>query len=573
MNVFQMTQSFQSMVESIATTNPTDQYVSKDLHQNCMATVANNILEVVKSVNQLTWGLNAGLQNHADKLEKSEETAKISHANNAKISQQIDRLDLNNIKVCNNIRELSEKVENMDKTNRQNITMLSSRLHNLEESNSSIKDNIKNISDRLQITESDNKSLHQTTVFLSDKVSKVCETVDNPHKSSSTILSNYQNQQDSIECLTNNVTSLQEKSAQVICHSTPKPPPGILHRNISNTPFFTPKPPPGFHTHAFMPLQREIFLSQADFCLEENQSGTSSSGEISPVPLNSVRVTDFYNEVPVSETEMDGNADSSQVFATPTKSTTVCPADSMATKVIAPPVSNQVTLQSAETKLSFHSCAVNQSDHSFESVPVSSNACQSIESHSICFSLCDSGIASILDQTSHQLSPTNTLFSSPDMDRSIQTQIISHITSMSGVSQVKTGEECSKQTVNVYTCNSSHQSVLVEYADSTLSQHAPILTSGHSVPFPHSPSLPCIEGSDKVSSQSTVEICGDTFTSLTDKALSGDTSQFAVSPQSPVKSFEQVRQSEGHKEYGRQHPVRRPWKLIYNTLRWLKPFK
>ena len=568
MNVFQMTQSFQSMVESIATTNPTDKYVTKDLYQNCMATVANNIIELVKSVNQLSWGLNAGLQNLADKLEKSEETAEISHAKNAKISQQIDRLDLNNIKVCNNIRELSEKVENMDKINRQNITMLSSRLHNLEESNSSIKDNIKDISDRLQITESDNKSLKLTTVELSEKVSRVYESVDNLHKSSSTIMSNYQNQQASIDSLTNIVTTLQEKSAQVISQSTPKPPPGLPHRNISNTPFFIPKPPPGFHTHAVMPLQREIFLPQADFCLEENQSGTTSSGEFSPVPFSSVPVTDICDEIPVSET--DGNADSSQVFATPTKSTTVCPADSMATKVITPPVSNQVTLQSAETKLSFHSCAVNQSDHSFKSVPVSSNSCQSVESHSICSSLCDSGIASILDQTSHQPSPTNTLFTSPDKDRRIQTQIISHITSMSGVSRVKTGEECSKQTVNVYTCNSSHQSVLVEYADSTLSQHAPILTSGHSVPFPHSPSLPCIEGSDNVSSQSTVEICGDTFTSLIDKALSGDTSQFAVSP---VKSFEQVRQSEGHKEYGRQHPVRRPWKLIYNTLRWLKPFK
>ena len=100
---------------------------------------------------------------------------------------------------------------------------------------------------------------------------------------------------------------------------------------------------------------------------------------------------------------------------------------------------------------------------------------------------------------------------------------------MSGVFQVKTGE-CSKQNVNVYTCKSSHQSVLVEYSDSTLSQHASILSSGHSVPFPHSPSLPCIEGSDSVSSWLTVEICGETFTSLTDKALSGGTSQFAVSP-------------------------------------------
>ena len=148
--------------------------------------------------------------------------------------------------------------------------MLSSRLHNLEESNSSIKDNIKDISDRLQITESNNKSLKLTTVEFSEKVSKVYESVENLHKSSSTIMSNYQNQQASIDSLTNIVTTLQEKSAQVVSHSTPKPPPGLPHRNIANTSFFIPKPPPGFHTHAFMPLQREILLSQADFCLEEN---------------------------------------------------------------------------------------------------------------------------------------------------------------------------------------------------------------------------------------------------------------------------------------------------------------
>ena len=562
MNVFQMTQSFQSMVESIATTNPTDKYVTKDLFQNCMATVANNIIELGKSVNQLTWGVNAGIQTLTDKLENSEETTKVLQSNNTSMSERFNRWDTNHTKLCNNIIELSDSISNMDKLNSQNITVLSDKLSKLEENNFRVQSNIKDISDRLQNVESNHKSLQQTTVILS----KVCESVDNLQKSSFTILSNYQNQQDSIESLTNNITSLQEKSAQVITHSTPKPPPGLPHRNISNTPFFIPKPPPGFHTHAFMPLQREFFLSQADFCLEENQSGTTSSGEFSPVPFSSVSVTDICDEIPVSET--DGNADSIQVFVTPTKSTTVCPADSMATKVITPPVSNQVTLQSAETKLSFHSCAVNQSDHSFKSVPVSSNSCQSVESHSICSSLCDSGIASVLDQTSHQLSPTNTLFTSPDKDRGFQTQIISHITSMSGVSQVKTGEECSKQTVNVYTCKSSHQSVLVEYADSALSQPAPIFNSGHSEPLTHSPSLPCIEGSKNVSSQLTVEVCGDT--SLTDKALSGGTSQFAVSP---LKSFEQVRQSEGHKEYGRQHPVRRPWKLMYHTLRWLKPFK
>ena len=265
MNVFQMTQSFQSMVESIATTNPTDKYVTKDLYQNCMATVANNIIELVKSVNQLSWGLNAGLQNLADKLEKSEETAEISHAKNAKISQQIDRLDLNNIKVCNNIRELSEKVENMDKINRQNITRLSSRLHNLEESNSNIKDNIKNISDRLQITESDNKSLKLTTVELSEKVSRVYESVDNLHKSSSTIMSNYQNQQASIDSLTNIVTTLQEKSAQVISQSTPKPPPGLPHRNISNTPFLYQNHLLGFTLMLLCPFKGIFFSHRQTF--------------------------------------------------------------------------------------------------------------------------------------------------------------------------------------------------------------------------------------------------------------------------------------------------------------------
>ena len=269
-------------------------------------------------------------------------------------------------------------------------------------------------------------------------MSKVYESADNLQKSSSTILSNYQNQQASIDSLTNIVTTLQEKSAQVISHSTPKPPPGLPHRNISNTPFFIPNPPLGFQSHAFMPLQRELFLSHTDFCLEENQSGTTCSCEFSPVPLNSVRVTDFCNEIPVSEADMDGNADSSQVFATPTKSTTVCPADSVPTEVITPPVSDLITLQSAETKFISHSCAANQSDHSFASIPVSSNACQSFGSNSICSSPCDSGIVSILDQTSQQLSPTKTLLSSSENDISSSNQIFTSIPSISELSQIKT---------------------------------------------------------------------------------------------------------------------------------------
>ena len=65
-------------------------------------------------------------------------------------------------------------------------------------------------------------------------MSKVCKSV---HKSSATITSNYQNQQASKDSLKNIVTSLLEKSAQVILHLSLKFPPGLPHRNILYTPF------------------------------------------------------------------------------------------------------------------------------------------------------------------------------------------------------------------------------------------------------------------------------------------------------------------------------------------------
>ena len=139
---------------------------------------------------------------------------------------------------------------------------------------------------------------------------------------------------------------------------------------------------------------------------------------------------------------------------------------------------------------------------------------------------------------------------------------------MSKLSQVKTGEECSKEIVNVYACTSSYQSVVVESTDSRGENVIPILTSCPASQFLCSPNLTPVEGPITVSSESTVEICGET--TLTDKVLSGFTNQSSVSP---VKSFEQVKQADGHREYGRLHPVRRPWQLMYNTLRWLKPFK
>ena len=202
----------------------------------------------------------------SEKIEKSEEATKGNFQfNNTKMSERFDRWDTNHTKVCNHIRELSDRVENIDTViNQQNITVLSDKLQTLEESNSRIQDSLQDISDRLNITELNNISLDQNIVKLSDSVSLVSGSVDDLHKSSSAIMSNYKTQQASIDSLTKIVTTLQEESARVISHSTPKPPPGILHRNISNAPFFTPKPPPGFHT--FMPLQQLVHNKGMHLC-------------------------------------------------------------------------------------------------------------------------------------------------------------------------------------------------------------------------------------------------------------------------------------------------------------------
>ena len=383
MNVFQMTQSLQSMVESIATTNPTDQYVSKHLHQNCMATVANNILELVKSVNQLTWGLNAGIQNLSEKLEKSEEATKGNFQfNNTKMSERLDRWDTSHTKVCNHIRELSDKVENIDTViNQQNITVLSDKLQTLEESNSRLQDSLQDISDRLNITELNNISLDQTIVKLSDSVSLVPGSVDNLHTSSSALMSKYQEQQSSIVSLTNNVTTLQENSTQVISHSTPKLPQGLPHRNIPNSPFFIPKPPPGFQT-TFMPLQKTIGLTSEYLCMQENQSGPIKSGEFSPLSFNSATDTDLCKEVPVLQTDRDGYADLPQVSATPTKSVSNSPSIFISPDVSRSPVPDKISPQSTETKSSSNICAENHSDQSFQSIPAVSNEYQSFESNS-----------------------------------------------------------------------------------------------------------------------------------------------------------------------------------------------
>ena len=192
MNVIELTQSFQSVVESISTTNPADQYVSKDLFQTCMASFANNIIELAQSLNQLSWGLKTGVETLSNKLDNLEGTSKCFHNNNAKLSDRVDSCDSNNLKILNSIRKLSDRVENSETINKQTNTEILNtirglsdkveqvetinkqqtevffeRLNNLEGSNYKIQDSIIDLSDRLHAAESSITSCHHTTVQLS----------------------------------------------------------------------------------------------------------------------------------------------------------------------------------------------------------------------------------------------------------------------------------------------------------------------------------------------------------------------------------------------------------------------
>ena len=250
-------------------------------------------------------------------------------------------------------------------------------------------------------------------------------------------MSNFQNQQTCLETLTNNVTHLQEKSDQMIMHSTPKPPPGIPHRSISNSPFFVPKPPPGFEIAATLHHSngRTINLSP--------KHDTMKSGEISP-PFNSFSNTELGPEKLVSQTDKDGNADLQCNSAGPSKLITVRPTDPFTTELS--PVSYQI---SSETEIARHSYTTSgQNDNTSQSAQVVETPQESSTN------ICDSGIVSMLDQTSlpnmvqldqgsynsQELSPVNTL--STLSEENIETnQCLVHITSES--SKTNTGEEIS----------------------------------------------------------------------------------------------------------------------------------
>ena len=525
MNVLEATQSFQSMIDSISIT--TDQYVSKDLFQTCMASFANSFIQLSQNVNQLSWSFRSGIQTLSDQLSHLDEATQSLQTKNVTLS---DRLDSNNSKIFNNLKQLSDRVEQTDINNKQNFISLSDRLKKLEESSFSIQGNIKNLSHRLNIAESKFSASHKITEDLSDKVSEVCESVDGLKECSSTLMSDYQHQQACIESLINDVAVLQQKSTQLILHSTPQPPPGFPHRTISNTPFVPPKTPPGFET-VFTPLHSAMDLS--------SHLDTMKTGEISPV--TSVKDTDLGPVTQVSQTDKDGNADLRHISAGLSRSITVSPSDPFKTD----PVSCEISQDCTSSE---------QSSNTAQSAQVVSvpTVCQSFESH------CDSGIVSLLDQTSWLSNTVQTLVSLSDKTSCDTNHTLTPKPPVSMSFQIIPEEECSRE-INT----SSSQSAIINSTESSGKYVTHKLT--HDLNS-HSPS----NTTPSVTSEPTSEICREPSKAMTNNAPHKCFNQTAVSP---MKLFDDVMQSEGHKEYGRLHPVRRPWKLMYLTLRWLKPFK
>ena len=428
MNVLEATQSFQSMIDSISTT--TDQYVSKDLFQTCMASFANSFIQLSQNVNQLSWSFRSGIQTLSDQLSHLDEATQTLHTNNAKLS---DRIDSNNTNVLKNIKQLSDRIEYTDTINKQQSNLLLNRLNKLEkstscihdrlnkleESSSCIQDSINNISDRLDNAESSISSSHKIISALSDNVLAISETVDNLDLCYSTLMSKCQNQQVCLENLTSDIEKLQ-KSNHITLHSTPKPPPGITPRSISNPPFFVPPPPPpGFEIAST--------LHHSHDCTIDSQSlkpGTIKSGELSP--FDSVSATNMSQKMPVSKTDKDGTADLQHRFTDPSKSITVSPSDPFKTE--ASPVSSQIS----------QDCTFSgDSDNTAQSAQVISvcTVCQSFESHN------DSGILSMLDQSSSVKTLSN-------MNNKTICNTDKNLIPESSISesfQNKAGEECSRE--------------------------------------------------------------------------------------------------------------------------------
>ena len=88
MNVHEISQSFHTMVETTTTSNPAEHYVTKDLFQTCMASVSNTMIQLVQSVNHLTWRFYTGIGELSAKFENLEENNKSVLKNTGDLSEK-----------------------------------------------------------------------------------------------------------------------------------------------------------------------------------------------------------------------------------------------------------------------------------------------------------------------------------------------------------------------------------------------------------------------------------------------------------------------------------------------------
>ena len=69
--------------------------------------------------------------------------------------------------------------------------------------------------------------------------------------------------------------------------------------------------------------------------------------------------------------------------------------------------------------------------------------------------------------------------------------------------------------------------------------------------------------------QSVDGVCQETISSRIDEIWKG----YPCHSDSSHPTFEQAKQVDGHQQYGRLHPVRRPLQLMLYTLKLFKPFQ
>ena len=95
MNVHEMSQSLHTMMEIIATTKLADHNVSNDLFQNCMACVANKIIQLVQSVDQLGRSLHGSIPELSNRLKSFEQITITRNENLSALTERVASIETN----------------------------------------------------------------------------------------------------------------------------------------------------------------------------------------------------------------------------------------------------------------------------------------------------------------------------------------------------------------------------------------------------------------------------------------------------------------------------------------------